>query len=237
VHAVDLGGEPLVLRRIDREPWLSQASELIGREAQILERLRSTPVPAPRLIAHAAPRLLMTRLPGTLELANPPLAALARALVAIHRVRARPRTYESWVQITAPPAWGERELWAWALEAVAVPVPPYDGCLLHRDYHPGNVLVVRGRVTGVVDWVETSWGPADLDVARCCTNLALRNGLSAAEAFRAEYARAGGTLSGDPYWSLLDAVGMVTSPALTGEGHARLEVYVRSLRASASRSW
>ncbi|WP_436845716.1 hypothetical protein [Streptomyces canus] len=28
------------------------------------------------------------------------------------------------------------------------------------------------RTTGVVDWAETSWGPADLDVARCSTALA-----------------------------------------------------------------
>ncbi|MET8446441.1 phosphotransferase [Streptomyces sp. NPDC005209] len=47
--------------------------------------------------------------------------------------------------------------------------PPYEGRFLHRDFRPGNVLFTGAgeelRVSGVVDWVETSWGPADLDVA------------------------------------------------------------------------
>jgi hypothetical protein len=35
------------------------------------------------------------------------------------------------------------------------------------------------RISGVVDWVETSWGPADLDVAHCSTNLVLLHGVPA----------------------------------------------------------
>ncbi|MDA0174269.1 phosphotransferase [Solirubrobacter taibaiensis] len=236
MHALDLDGRALVLRRIDKEPWLTHAAELIGREAEVLDRLADTPVPAPRLIAHASPRLLMTRVPGTLRLADPPLEALARTLVAIHRVDARPRTYQSWVRVTEPPEWGDHDLWRWALDAVAQPAPDYDGVFLHRDFHAGNVLFAGDEVGGVVDWVETSYGPSDLDVAHCCTNLALRNGVEAVEAFRAEYVRAGGKLAGDLYWRLLDAVGFLGSPARTG-GEAALEAYVRSLRASPSRSW
>jgi aminoglycoside phosphotransferase (APT) family kinase protein len=227
----------LVLRRINREPWLTHAAELIGREAETLTLLADTPVPAPRLIAHAAPRLLMARLPGRVRLADPPLAALAQTLVTIHRVDARPRPYESWVTATEPPEWGDHALWAWALDAVSGPAPEHDPCFLHRDYHAGNVLFDGGEVVGVVDWVETSYGPADLDVARCCTNLALRTGLDAVDAFRAEYVRAGGTLSGELYWALLDVVGMVDAPTMTPAWRPRLEAYARSLRASASRSW
>ncbi len=52
--------------------------------------------------------------------------------------------------------------------------------LLHRDFHPGNVLFTGAgdtlRISGVVDWVETWWGPADLDVATASTALALLHG-------------------------------------------------------------
>lgn len=240
MHAVDVhvGGDVrrLVLRHMDRPPWSRHAPELIGREAEVLELLAPTDVPAPRLVAFDAPRLLMTRLPGELRLADPPLTALARTLVAIHRVDAHPRTYQSWVRIQEPPAWGEQALWRWALDVLAGPVPAYDGCFLHRDYHHGNVLFGGEAVSGVVDWVETSWGPADLDVAHCCTYLALRVGLEAVDAFRAAYRRAGGVLGGDVYWPLLDAVAMTTAPTMTDDARARLEAYASSLRASSSRS-
>ncbi|WP_374983091.1 phosphotransferase family protein [Streptomyces fradiae] len=66
------------------------------------------------------------------------------------------------------------------------------------------------RVSGVVDWVETSWGPADLDVAHCSTALALLHGVPAGMAFADLYAAAGGTLAEDPaahlYWRLVDAL-------------------------------
>ena len=42
----------------------------------------------------------------------------------------------------------------------------------------------EGRVTGLVDWVETSTGPADLDVAHCASRLAGLHGVRAARTFR-----------------------------------------------------
>ncbi len=67
------------------------------------------------------------------------------------------------------------------------------------------------RISGVVDWVETSWGPADLDVAHCATALALLHGVAEGMAFAGRYAAAGGSTTEDPgahlYWRLLDALG------------------------------
>ncbi|BFO18804.1 hypothetical protein SHKM778_51920 [Streptomyces sp. KM77-8] len=88
------------------------------------------------------------------------------------------------------------------------------GCFLHRDFHPANVLFSGDgphlRISGVVDWVETSWGPADLDVAHCSTALALLHGVPAGMAFAGRYTAAGGILAEDPgahlYWRLLDAL-------------------------------
>lgn len=87
---------------------------------------------------------------------------------------------------------------------------------MHRDFHLGNVLWQDGQVTGVVDWVETSWGPADLDVAHCQTNLAMLHGTAAANAFRAAYERSGGALDSCPaaqaFWQVTDIVGFLPAP-------------------------
>ncbi|MFJ9523090.1 phosphotransferase family protein [Kitasatospora sp. NPDC101801] len=85
---------------------------------------------------------------------------------------------------------------------------------LHRDFHPGNILFsgtgAELRISGVVDWAETSWGPADLDVAHCSTALALLHGPAEGLRFAARYTAAGGVLDPDPeahlYWRLLDAL-------------------------------
>lgn len=93
--------------------------------------------------------------------------------------------------------------------------PAYRGCFLHRDFHPGNVLFTGDgdgtRVSGVVDWVEASWGPADPDVAHCSTAPALPHGVPAGLGFADPYVAAGGALCEDPaahlYWRLFDAPG------------------------------
>ncbi|WP_234479682.1 phosphotransferase family protein [Streptomyces sp. DEF147AK] len=114
-----------------------------------------------------------------------------------------------------PPRTGRPGLWQRAVDVIAGPPPPYRGCFLHRDFHPGNVLFTGTgaglRVTGVVDWVETSWGPADLDVAHCSTALALLHGVPAGTRFADRYVAAGGTVDEDDaahlHWRLLDARG------------------------------
>lgn len=66
------------------------------------------------------------------------------------------------------------------------------------------------RISGVADWVETSWGPADLDVAHCSTALALLHGSEHGLGFRGRYEAHGGRrLAAGPdhlYWRLLDAL-------------------------------
>ncbi|MER6245460.1 phosphotransferase family protein [Streptomyces griseorubiginosus] len=74
--------------------------------------------------------------------------------------------------------------------------------------HP--LAPVGPRVTGVVDWVQNSWGPADLDVAHCSTNLALLHGPAWGLRFAEAYEEAGGVLASTAserlYWRLLDAL-------------------------------
>lgn len=65
-------------------------------------------------------------------------------------------------------------------------------------------------ISGIVDWVETSWGPADLDVAHCSTAMALLHDAPAGMLFADRYTAAGGRLTPDPaahlYWRILDAL-------------------------------
>lgn len=244
IHLHGPGGErTLVLRSFVRPFYRKHADGLLRREAGVLRLLdrpadppADRPVPAARLVAvdpageHCDhPSLLMTLLPGSVRLAEDSAAAriplLARQLVRIHRTpvtaETRPRAYQAWTSpesVRVPTATGRPELWRQAVEAIRQPAPPFRGCFLHRDFHPGNVLFTGGnggtgagegglRISGVVDWVETSWGPAELDLAHCSTALALLHGVDAAAELEHEYRAAGGQLGGHQrYWRLLDAL-------------------------------
>ncbi|MEV8003652.1 phosphotransferase [Streptomyces parvus] len=237
MRRLDVGGpggpRSLVLRSFVKPFYVRHAEGLLNREADILRLLGDTDVPAATLVAVDAaaehcdhPSLLMSLLPGALLLddrgADDRTDLLARQLVRIHRLpvaaRQRPRTYQAWAspeRVVLPSASARPELWRRAVDVIRREPPAYRGCFLHRDFHPGNVLFSGTgddlRISGVVDWVETSWGPADLDVAHCSTALALLHGVPAGMRFADRYVAAGGTLAGDAtdhlYWRLLDALG------------------------------
>ncbi|MGH3332400.1 MAG: phosphotransferase family protein [Nocardioidaceae bacterium] len=226
------GSRWLVLRTFSMPFFRKHADGLLSREAEVLRLLADTDVPAAELRAVDPtgrdcdhPSLLMTMLPGCVRLddegALERSELLAEMLVRIHRVpvdgRTRPRSYQAWTspeRVQIPESTPRPELWRRAVDLIRRDPPAYSGCFLHRDFHPGNVLwdgpAEELRVSGVVDWVETSWGPADLDVAHCSTALALLHGVETGMSFACQYLEAGGTLTDDPsahlYWRLLDAL-------------------------------
>ncbi|MGW1893373.1 phosphotransferase family protein [Streptomyces sp. NPDC002004] len=226
------GRRKLVLRSFVKPFYLRHADALLSREARILTLLAASDVPTAALCAVDAtaehcnhPSLLMSMLPGSVRLdeaeADRRSELLARQLTRIHKVNVteqnRPRTYEAWTSaqgVRVPDGTRRPELWQRAVDVIRQEPPNFEGCFLHRDFHPGNVLFTgQGRdlrVTGVVDWVETSWGPADLDVAHCSTALALLYGPDIGMHYADLYLRAGGGLtqaSADHlYWRLLDAL-------------------------------
>ncbi|WP_328975966.1 alpha/beta fold hydrolase [Streptomyces canus] len=254
----------LVLRSFVKPFFRQHAPGLLGREASVLALLADADgVPAPEPVAVDAtaehcdhPSLLMSRLPGRVRVDEEDLERrldlLAAQLVRIHRVvpEERPRTYQAWTR--PEKVQGVRgPLWERAVDVIRQDPPPYEGCFLHRDFHPGNVLFTGAgtdlRISGVVDWVETSWGPADLDVAHCSTALALLHGPEHGLAFRQRYEAHGGhRLADGPdhlYWRLLDALAYCPDAAkLAGPWRdlgrteltpqvlgGRLEAYVRGL--------
>ncbi|MFJ1678952.1 phosphotransferase family protein [Streptomyces sp. NPDC088251] len=226
------GGRSLVLRSFVKPFYVRHAPGLLMREADVLRLLDRTDVPAARCVAVDAgaehcdhPSLLMSLLPGGVRVddagAQERIGALARQLADIHRVRVtdatRPRDYEAWTapdRVRVPGTSGGTRLWRRAVDVIRREPPAYTPRFLHRDFHPGNVLFTGGgadlRISGVVDWVETSWGPADLDVAHCSTALALLHGVPVGMSFAEQYAGAGGRLARNGadhlYWRLLDAL-------------------------------
>ncbi|MFF6784769.1 phosphotransferase [Streptomyces sp. NPDC012510] len=232
-------GTGLVLRSFVRPFFRQHAPGLLNREATILTVLAPyDDIPTPHL--HAVdptaeltdhPSLLMSLLRGSVRVEEDAdlearLDLLAGQLARIHAVvpatsEERPRTYQAWTSAERVRTPGG-PLWERAVDVIRREAPPYEGCFLHRDFHPGNVLFTGTgagegegageglRISGVVDWVETSWGPADLDVAHCSTAVALLYGAEYGLGFRERYeARDGRRLAADRahlYWRLLDAL-------------------------------
>jgi aminoglycoside phosphotransferase (APT) family kinase protein len=224
-------GREAVLRQLVDDPWRTHAEPLLRRERDVHALLKGSAVPTPSTITldvrgdrtDGDPSLLMTRLRGAVDLVAPHVDALAAALLDIHAVRpepgAWPREYESWAfpaKRVVPPWSRDDGLYREAFARLGSPAPTYEPTFLHRDFHPGNVLWEDAKVSGVVDWVEASTGPADLDVAHCSSNLAGLHGLETALAFRHSYIDQGGRLTPDgdasAYWQLLDLVGFLPTP-------------------------
>lgn len=225
----DGGTRDLVLRTFVN---MEHAEDWLNREAGALTLLPGTGVPAPGMVAvdptaaHCEyPSLLMTHLVGRTVLDDEGLETrvplLARQLVAIHTLRPaeRPRGYVALMtgDTVVTPKGADAAAWAAAIDVVRKPAPPYEGRFLHRDFHPGNVLFdvppsrpAGARITGVVDWAATSWGPADLDVAHCSTNLALLHGPAWGLRFAEAYEEAGGVLAATAserlYWRVRDGL-------------------------------
>ncbi len=234
-------GRESVLRLMTIEPWRAHGAALTRRERAAQLELVSTDVPAPTSLGLDAEGAtlgvaahLMSRLPGVPTHASPAslhhgtITAMAEMLATIHQVRPTEpfRTYESWAWQAkrVVPAWTRHpQSWQRAFTMLADEPPDYDPTFLHRDYSHRNLLWTDGRISGVVDWVETSTGPAWLDAAHAATNLAVAFGPDLARDFLASYAAVTATTP-EPYWLVLDAVGFLPTPGRPPMFGARAEL-------------
>lgn len=214
----------LVLRRWARPNWKAEDPDFTPeREAAVLQLLGPVSVSTPTLInldAHGSvcdvPTLLTDRLPG-----GPPgqpddldafVQQLAEPLPRIHAAARAPqlipayRRYNDNPDSVEPPAWTRKpDLWRRAAALVTGnPPPAARECLIHRDYHPGNTLWSGGRLTGVIDWSDRSWGSPAVDTAHMRWNLAVAYGLDAAERFLECYRDlSSDTVLDQHYWDLV----------------------------------
>jgi prepilin-type processing-associated H-X9-DG protein len=241
-------GDPAVLRLVTREPWRTHGQGLTTREHEIQRLLAGTPVPAPRSRALDAdgracghPAHLMSWLPGRVDADRVDAVSLGRLadlLVDIHEVAPTiaVRSYQSWAweaKYSVPPWAVDAGVWEAAFDLLRSEPPAYEPCFIHRDFQLRNVLWSDGHVSGVVDWMETSIGPAWLDVAHCSTNIALGHGSSAADRFAAAYVERTGRVP-QPYFDVMDVVGFLPPPGRVGfvtdaREQQRLEERLRSV--------
>jgi Ser/Thr protein kinase RdoA (MazF antagonist) len=176
VWRVETGAGTRALRVLP--PGREQA---LAREVGAMRAARASGAPVPAVLAVRLalerPAVLLEWLPGRPlleELGERPeragtlLRAFGRTQGRIHRA-SPPADAEA-----APDSWIH---WAGAqddaltarLRAEAAPEPK----LIHLDYHPLNVLVEDGRVTGVLDWENARAGDPRADLARTVSMLLL----------------------------------------------------------------
>jgi aminoglycoside phosphotransferase (APT) family kinase protein len=197
-----------VLRRYVRPELNAAEPDAAAREARALRVAETADVPTPALLAvdpdgadAGVPAVLMTRLPGRVDWwpsdTDRWLARLAGLLPRIHAAPLPavgligPFTPDEQASYQ-PPGWARYpRVWERAAQISHEPPPVAPAVLLHRDFHPGNVLWRRGSVSGVVDWQAACTGPAVADVGHCRVNL-LTSGTDAAERFTALWQHAAG---------------------------------------------
>jgi aminoglycoside phosphotransferase (APT) family kinase protein len=193
------------------EPWSARAVPL---EAAALTKLEGSDIPAPRLIgsttdpALGGPAVLMTRVPGTMQLMPRDrdrwLRQMAHMLARIHALDLDGQPFESWLdrsQLSPPPDASRADIWREAIALVAEERAPARTCFLHRDYQHFNMLWSRERLTGVVDWIEACVGPPEADVGHCRLNLTVLFSAALANGFRAIYEAESGRRV-DAWWDV-----------------------------------
>jgi Ser/Thr protein kinase RdoA (MazF antagonist) len=237
VRAREPGGAPeLVLRLFTNRRWLDEEPDLARHEAAALQEMARIGITAPQLVAWeetsavcGAPAVLMTRMPGRVVLRPDNLDAwleqLAAAIRPVHDHSAAAFPWErqpySDLDTLAPPPWSPLpRLWQRAIDHLRRTSPPQQEMrLIHRDYHPTNVLWQGDTVSGIVDWVNACRGPVGIDIGRCRANLAVLHGVEVAERFLQIYeSMAGSDWRYEPYWDLADLADMLPNPDTVRDG-------------------
>ena len=252
LHSVDAARNgrmmKLVLRRFVNQEWLKEEPDLALHEAASLEKANVADVPTPELVAYdemgehcGVPAVLMTRLPGSVELKpqniDERLRRLAEAIIPVHAVEVgtHPWGYSPYVDVArlGPPDWSSiPELWERAIGILAGPRPPARESFIHRDYHPANVVWLDNRVSGVVDWPNACRGPAGVDLGWCRRNLVQLHGLPEADRFLDAYRSvAGATSEHHPYWDLITLVEVLGWAKFGRDVMRRLDEYLASVMA------
>jgi aminoglycoside phosphotransferase (APT) family kinase protein len=194
--------------------WQEWRLRAVPMETAVLTRLAGTGIPAPRVIAsttdtaHGSPAVLMTCLPGQMQLMPVDreiwLREMAQMLARIHSLTIEAKPFKSWLdpgRLSPPADATAREVWKEAIAVAAGDRAPTRTCFLHRDYQHFNMLWSGERLTGVVDWSEACMGPPEIDVGHCRLNLTLLFSAEVADRFREIYEVESGHKV-DAWWDL-----------------------------------
>lgn len=184
----------LILRRWPPRAWVRHPDKRALGEHSTLLALQATDAPTARALwldehgrIFGVPATIQTRLPGRASwpeaVPRARAAQMGKTLARIHACRP-PRSVPDarlWVEPflahrRPPPPFRDAHpamdrMWKLLRSAGGRPLER-KSVLLHGDYHAGNTLWARGRLSGVVDWETAEAGPRgrDLGYARMdCT--------------------------------------------------------------------
>ncbi len=217
-------GDRAVLRR-----WVvplddPDDADVPERETKALKIMQSVPeVPTPELIACDirganvdVPSTLMSLVPGSIDWSPAgdrlddylrrlvvPLLHISDAALPTRPAIPTYRPYE-WNKPVGGPRWTRlpQSLWTRAAACYLGPPPSAERRFIHRDYHPGNVLWRRHRVSGVVDWGSSSLGAPEVDVGHCRANLQGHFSMEIADRFLELWQSMSGRRDYHGYWDL-----------------------------------
>ncbi|HLF77390.1 MAG TPA: phosphotransferase [Dehalococcoidia bacterium] len=211
--------ERLVLRRYIAG-WRFSDAAAANKEFRVLQLAASAHIPAPKpvwLDAEArfftTPCMVLSYLPGRSfhvpRNIHEWVSELARGLTAVHAVA--PDRYDlSWLEPldrqTILHGLEKRRVQATAGPLALQVIDEADrrlqnldlsNVLIHADFHPGNTVFARTRLSGIVDWPEACLGDPAYDVAQCRLDLVISHGTEVADAFRDAYEKTSGNKLGN----------------------------------------
>jgi aminoglycoside phosphotransferase (APT) family kinase protein len=242
IHLLETtGGERVVMRRFLNPHWLGIDPDLAVREAQTLQALEATAVPAPAFVGvdgHGercgAPTVLMGFVEGrrvVLDDLDAYARELARGLALVHDVAPFDGMRDETAQLVAgfeverPNRHGatpSAAFWSTVrdrFDGVALRPPT----LIHDDFHPGNVLFDGGALSAVVDWPLAASGQPACDVCFCRIDVGMMLGLDVADAVLAAYeAETGAPVPDRGWWDLVAATRAETDLEVWTESYAGL---------------
>ncbi len=179
------GGADTIIWRVEETDQVSalrlfrpEQMAMVRREVAAMTAITAAGIPVPEIRAEGIwrdrPVLLLSWMPGRPlrdELRARPWRAWAlgmqfgRQQAAIHAVAAPAAVRghpTSWI------AWAEPDD---ALRECLCEAARGPDVLLHLDFHPMNVLVAGGQISGVLDWANTRAGDSRADLARTASIL------------------------------------------------------------------
>ncbi len=216
---VDVDGRLLVNRSYEGS---IRSERRIHNEVRALAAARrALGTMVPELVAFDAtgadagtPSLVMTALPGQPVMFDLDVVQMAETLERLHAAPV-PELLEvatPWFDAArlAVPEWTEdAAAWEQLMTMLERPAPTGTSVFLHRDLHHGNLLWSEGILSGVVDWATACTGPRGFDLAHTRSNLALVNGVDAADAFLSAYSARVVADAHDPWFDAAALVGHV----------------------------
>jgi aminoglycoside phosphotransferase (APT) family kinase protein len=236
-------GDRVVMRRFLNPHWLGIDPHLAPREAAVLLALEPTPVPAPPFVGVdpygercGAPTVLMGFVPGRRTVVTDHrryAAELAHAMATIHDQPPPPvdglpderAELASSLDEAAPNRHGSTPtpaFWSIVRDCFAS-VTWKPNVLIHNDFHPGNVLFSRNRLSAIVDWPLAAASQPASDVCFCRLDAGMMLGLEVADLILDAYeAETGEPLEDRGWWDLFAASRAETDLVVWTESYAGL---------------